>query len=115
MKRLTFNPDTTRNVLRSSSPVNAPDGRIVFSGYWDETYRLMIMNRDGSDIKPLLRMDEMEQMSCHFSPDGKQIVFTGRKKGARNFDIYLVNADGTEFRQLTNDWRRKVQPFFIKP
>jgi WD40 repeat protein len=114
LKRLTFNPDTTRNVLRSSSPVIAPDGRIVFSGYWDGTYRLMVMNRDGSDIKPLFGMDDMEQVSCHFSPNGKQIVFTGRKKGARNFDIYLVNTNGTELRQLTNDWRRKVQPFFIK-
>jgi len=47
------------------------------------------------------------------TPDGKQVTFCGRNKVARNFDIYLVNADGTGLRQLTNDWKRKVQPFFI--
>lgn len=113
LKRLTYNPDTTQNVLRASSPVITPDGRIVFAGYWEGTYRLMLMNIDGSDIKVLIKMDEMEQTSCSFSPDGKQVVFTGRLKGKRNNDIYIVNTDGTNLRQLTNDWRRKVQPFII--
>ncbi|HMU47656.1 MAG TPA: hypothetical protein PKC72_14900 [Chitinophagaceae bacterium] len=113
LQRLTFNPDTTGNVLRASSPVISPHGKIVFSGYWEGNYRLMVMNIDGSDLKPLIRMDDIEQTSCSFSPDGKQIAFTGRKRGMRNNDIYLINIDGTNLRQLTNDWRRKVQPFFI--
>jgi len=113
LKRLTYNPDTTANVLRASSPIIAPDGRIVFSGYWEGAYLLMVMNMDGSDIKPLIRTDNIDQTSCSFSPDGKQIAFTGRKRGMRNNDIYLINADGTNLRQLINDWRRKVQPFFI--
>lgn len=113
LKRLTYNPDTTTNVLRASSPIISPEGKIVFSGYWNGNYRLMKMNMDGSGIEPLFKMDGIEQTSCSFSPDGKQIVFTGRKKGMRNNDIYLINTDGTHLRQLTNDWRRKVQPFFI--
>lgn len=114
LKRLTINPDTTRNVQKASSPFLSPDGRIVFTGYRDGTYRLMIMKPDGSELKPLLPMDDMEQTSCSFSPDGKQIVFTGRRKGERNNDLFLINSDGTRLRQLTNDWRRKVQPFFIQ-
>lgn len=113
LKRLTYNPDTTANVLRASSPIISPEGKIVFSGYWDRANRLMVMNMDGSDIKPLIRMDDIEQTSCSFSPDGKQVAFTGRRKGIRNNDIYVINTDGTHLRQLTNDWRRKVQPFFI--
>lgn len=113
LQRLTYNPDSTENVLRASSPVISPERRIVFSGYWDGNYRLMIMNMDGNDIKPLIKMEDIEQTSFSFSPDGKQIAFTGRKKGMRNNDIYLINADGTNLRQLTSDWRRKVQPFFI--
>lgn len=114
LKRLTFNSDTTRNVLRASSPFLSPDGRIVFSGYRDGAYRIMIMNQDGTELKPLIPMDDMEQTSCNFSPDGKQIVFTGRVKGKRNNDLYLIHTDGSGLRQLTNDWRRKVQPFFIQ-
>lgn len=113
LSRLTFNPDTTRNILRASNPGISPDGHIVFTGYWDNNYRIMIMNPDGSNIRPLLPMDDLEQTSYSFSPDGRFIVFTGRRKGARNNDIYLVRTNGKELRQLTNDWRRKVQPFFI--
>lgn len=113
LQRLTFNPDSTENVLRASSPNISSKGKIVFSGYWDGNYRLMVMNMDGSDLRSLIKMDDLEQTSFSFSPDGKQIAFTGRKKGMRNNNIYLINKDGTNLRQLTSDWRRKVQPFFV--
>lgn len=58
-------------------------------------------------------MNDIEQTSCSFSPDGKQIAFTGRKKRMRNNDIYLINADGSNLRKPTNDWRRKVQQFLF--
>jgi TolB protein len=114
LKRLTYNPDTTKNVLRTSNPCFTPDGRIAFTGYWDGTYRIMVLDSDRAKPKPLLKMDEMEQTGFCFSNDGKMVVFTGKKKGARNADIYIVNTDGTNLRQLTNDWKRKVQPFFLK-
>jgi len=113
LQRLTFNPDSTENVLRASSPNISSEGKIVFSGYWNGNYRLMVMNMDGSDLRPLIKMDDLEQTSFSFSPDGKQIAFTGRKKGMRNNNIYLINKDGTNLRQLTSDWRRKVQPIFV--
>lgn len=41
----------------------------------------------------------------HFSPDGKQIVFSvteaNLEQGRSNADIYLINADGTGLRRLT--------------
>ncbi len=36
-----------------------------------------------------------------FSPDGSQIAFTSRRKG--NEDIFVMNADGTNLRQLTSN------------
>ncbi len=74
--------------------------------------QVFVMNEDGSGKKQLTNLNE-NCMRPKWSPDGKQIAFTGRKKGMRNNDIYLVNMDGANLRQLTNDWRRKVQPFFI--
>jgi tricorn protease-like protein len=113
LQRLTFNPDTTRNVQLASNPGISPDGKIVFTGYWDKNYRIMMMNPDGSNIQPLIRMDNIEQTSYSFSPDGRFIVFAGKEKGARNSDIYLVQSDGKNLRQLTNGWQRKVQPVFV--
>ena len=36
-----------------------------------------------------------------FSPDGKQIAFESNRTG--NFEIYIINADGTNIKQLTSD------------
>lgn len=114
MKRLTYNPDTTKNVIRANNPVWLPGGKIAFNSHWDGNYRLMIMNADGSDLKPLIPMEDFWQTGFDFSKDGKMIVFCGRKKDAKNSDIYLINTDGTNLRQLTNDWKIKVQPIFVK-
>lgn len=114
LKRLTFNPDSTQNVLRTSNPCFTPDGRIAFTGFWDGTYRIMVLDYERKNPKALIKMNEVEQTGFSFSPDGKKVVFAGKKKGARNADIYIVNTDGSDLQQLTNDWKRKVQPFFIK-
>lgn len=36
-----------------------------------------------------------------FSPDGKSIVFDSNRKG--NFDVYIMNVDGTGTKQLTQN------------
>ena len=36
-----------------------------------------------------------------FSPDGKKIVFESNRSG--NFEIYTINTDGSDIKQLTHD------------
>jgi Tol biopolymer transport system component len=43
-----------------------------------------------------------------WSPDGKQLVFTGYEGGLS--DLYLVNADGSNLRRLTNDRYADLHP-----
>ena len=43
-----------------------------------------------------------------WSPDGKRIVFSGSSGGIT--DLYVVNADGSEIRRLTNDKFGDLQP-----
>ncbi len=43
-----------------------------------------------------------------FSPDGKQVVFTGLEGGIS--DLYLINVDGTGFKRLTNDKFADLHP-----
>jgi len=43
-----------------------------------------------------------------WSPDGKQIVFTGFDGGLS--DLYIINRDGTGMRRLTNDKYADLQP-----
>jgi len=49
-----------------------------------------------------------------FSPDGKQIAFVAResdlKEGKTNNEIYLIRADGTELRRMTNNPASDTHP-----
>lgn len=45
-----------------------------------------------------------------FSPDGKQIAFTSRRDN--DFEIYLMNADGSDQRRLTRNPGLDVRPAF---
>ncbi len=62
--------------------------------------RLNVMDDDGSNVKLL-----SHQAGSYFprwSPDGKQIVFGKRsEKNSNDFNIFIMNADGTDISQLT--------------
>ena len=47
---------------------------------------------------------------CAYSPDGKQIVFCSDRDG--DADLYIINSDGTDLRQLTNQPGYDGGPFF---
>lgn len=47
-----------------------------------------------------------------WSPDGSQIVFVSDRSGAD--EIWAINADGTNLRQLTSDGRPKRYPLWIQ-
>jgi Tol biopolymer transport system component len=42
----------------------------------------------------------------NWSPDGKKLVFGSNRRNGNNFDIYVVNADGSDLRRITNAGRR---------
>ena len=49
-------------------------------------------------------------MRPSFSPDGKQIAFTSNRDG--NFEVYLMNADGSSLRRVTNHPERDDYPMW---
>ncbi len=92
-------------------PAYSPDGsRIAYvresidssGNLVDES--LYVMNADGSDqikISPDLRIDEEGKPT--WSPDGTKIAFSGNLPGEFGPEqIFVINADGTGFAQLTS-------------
>jgi Tol biopolymer transport system component len=68
------------------------------------------MRSDGSSLQNLTPNSPGFDGYPSFSGDGKQIVFTSGRGGS--LDIYLMNADGTNVRRLTDDHATNLFPVF---
>jgi uncharacterized protein (DUF885 family)/dipeptidyl aminopeptidase/acylaminoacyl peptidase len=75
------------------------EGRIIFSSYRHGESKLFSMKADGSDVVPLSRTGLRESRPA-WSPDGSRIAYV-RREGRANYEIYVMNADGTGVTRLT--------------
>ena len=100
-----------------------------YSWDYDENFDIYSAKRDGSDLVNLTRTPGYDAEGS-FSPDGKQIVFCSlraafpleqlspelRKRYDQDpsyfGDIYVMNADGSNVRRLTNEPGYDGGPFF---
>jgi hypothetical protein len=79
----------------------SPDGtKLLYDAGTDSGFGIFVMNADGSGV------DEVgptgHDYDPSWSPDGGQILFTRQEQGAES-DIWVMDADGSHVRQLTND------------
>ncbi len=106
-----------------------PDGRVVFTSVRDGDMEIYSMNGDGSDVKRLTNRPGPDG-GPFFSRDGKLIVFRGRplapgkeldeyrellKEGLwrpTELEIYVMNADGSNLRQVTRLGHASFAPYF---
>ncbi|MCS6875064.1 MAG: hypothetical protein N2Z23_07505 [Pyrinomonadaceae bacterium] len=124
LKRLTDTPGYDAEATVS------PDGkRIVFTSMRDGDLDIYVMDTNGRNVKRLTSELGYDG-GAFFSPDGKQIVYRAyhpktpeqisRYKKLlsenliepANFEIWVMNADGTNKRQVTNLGVASFAPFF---
>ncbi|MBZ5703999.1 MAG: DUF5050 domain-containing protein [Acidobacteriia bacterium] len=96
-----------------SYPSFTPNGKIVFEEETNDT--INIMNQDGTGNTRLTNADHAYFDECpSVSPDGKTIVFSRYPtQGTYAEDIWTVNIDGTNPKQLTTDGM-SWDPMFVK-
>jgi len=87
----------------------SPDGsRLIYTSDRSGNYEIYTSNIDGSDERPLTSSSANESFPV-WSPDGSQIVYsasTGEWNTTQNtetYELYVMDADGTNIRQLTNN------------
>jgi Tol biopolymer transport system component len=85
-------------------PVWSPDGsRLAFHKFDDDqatpdTFEgdIYVVNVDGSSVTNLTPGTVAEDLSPSWSPDGTKLAFSSDRAADRSFDLYTMNADGTE-------------------
>jgi TolB protein len=120
----------THNAGYNAESVYSPKGdKILFTSDREGDLELYTMNPDGSDQKRLTHMPGYDGGGW-FTFDGKQIVFRGehptdsasmaeykdllinkREVEPRFMELYIMNADGSDVRQLTHGGRVNFAPF----
>ncbi|MCI0364470.1 MAG: DUF2314 domain-containing protein [Phycisphaerales bacterium] len=100
--------DSGANPLPDLGPIWSPDGRLILytavtgveadqTGHQEMTYEVRTVTIDGSQVKPLKKI---KGMALCWSPDGRQIVVMSGERDEP--DLFTMNADGTDFRQITS-------------
>jgi Tol biopolymer transport system component len=101
----------TRNPAFDCCPSWSPDGReILFTSSRDGNGEIYVMNADGSDLRAISPSPSTQEGGAAWSPDGRTIAFTSDRAGRPcpglsgpgcNWEIYVMNADGSAPRNLT--------------
>ena len=84
------------------TPMLSPDGKrlVYMAGTWTAT-RLMVSALDGSNARQINDGAPIA-WNNHWSPDGKRIAFTGKNELGEGLAVFVMNADGSERRQVTH-------------
>jgi Tol biopolymer transport system component len=91
VRRLTHTPGY------DGGPFFSPDGRRILWRRFTErgdTADVYTMNLDGSDVRRLTDFGAMS-WAPYFHPSGRYLIFTANKLGFGNFELFLVDAEGT--------------------
>lgn len=94
-----YSPDGAKIVYTSGSTASGPD------------WRIMMIDSNGSNPRILPNKslsDPLWQPTPSWSPDGNKIAFTSNFDG--NYEIYVMNADGTNEINLTKNPARDEYP-----
>lgn len=98
---------TAEGAFANTPSWSPDDSKLVFQSNRDGTDQLYIMNADGSGITRLTNGAWADQDPA-WSPDGTLIAFHSNRDGSApldetDFEIYVMNADGSSPTRLTNN------------
>ena len=99
-KRLTWGDAAKQN------PTWSPDGsKIAYEDAADGRFKIYVMSHDGSGrtrVSPDTASSIVDDTNPAWSPDGTRIAFASTRPSGDAWHVWVVNADGTDLRRLTD-------------
>ncbi|MBI2189786.1 MAG: PD40 domain-containing protein [Acidobacteria bacterium] len=115
----------TTSSAHDNSPSWSPRGdRIVFTSNRDGDFEIYTIKVDGTDLRRLTRSPGNDAHTA-WSPDGEWIAFASERGGFKDEapltpynqqpygDLYVMRADGSEVRRLTDDQFEDGTPSWV--
>lgn len=94
----------------ASFPAASPDGqKIVFVSDAGASKDIWIVNRDGSNVRPLINWSGSDELAPDWSPDGKILAFASTRNGGK-LNIWATDQNGANPKQLTSGGANNSQP-----
>jgi TolB protein len=93
----------TNTTANEWTPTWSPDGtRIVYSSdAAGDDFDIWIMDADGTNPQ-LVTDNNVNDYMPRFSPDGSLITFASELTGEWEWEVYVINTDGTNLRRVTH-------------
>ena len=81
---------------------DAPIGEIVFQSDREGPTRLFVIDVATRVVRRLGPAGDWQDEEPQWSPDGTRVAFSSTRGGSRNFDIFVMQADGSGVTRLTD-------------
>jgi len=85
---------------------------IVFASNCDGSMNLYTMRADGSEVKQVTYTVDRYNGGGFFSPDGRHIIFRADYAQPDYLQIYMIDVDGSNLRQLTHNEAVNWAPYW---
>lgn len=116
-----FSPDGSQLVFRASRPKTPQEIKeykeLLDAGLVAPTnMEIYTMNIDGSGLKQITQLGKAN-WAPFFHPSGKKIIFSSNHASSPesrgyNFQLYMINTDGTQLEQITQESNFNAFPMF---